>query len=263
MLIDVTSGDGPCHADNPRGRSQVKCVIVAAGQGLRLRGLATLKPLALFRGAPLISWVIDSALAGGVTEFVVVTGYEGDRLEAWLNAFAAERGIALTCVRNPNWTASNGLSVAAAAPLIEDRFILLMSDHLFDPSIVHDLIQAGSDPRGAVLAVDRRLDDPLVDLEDVTRVQAAPDGRIERIGKLIETYNAFDTGIFLASKGLIAAIEADVAEGGAGSISAGMQRLGAQGLASTFDIGDRFWLDIDDPAAFGRAERAAPQLVAG
>ncbi len=241
----------------------MKCVIVAAGQGLRLRGIAALKPLAPFRGMPLIAWVIESALAGGVTEFIVVTGYEAERLETYLNGFAAERGVTLTCVRNPNWTASNGLSVAAAAPLIDGPFILLMSDHLFDPSIIQDLIASGPAAHGAVLAVDRRLANPLVDLDDVTRVLTDAEGRITDIGKLIESYNAFDTGIFLASPGLIEAIQTDVAGGGAGSISAGMQTLARGGLASTFDIGDRFWLDIDDPAAFGRAERAAPQLVAG
>ncbi len=241
----------------------MKCVIVAAGQGLRLRGLAALKPLAMFRGTPLIAWVIESALTGGASEFVVVTGYEAERLEAYLHDFSADRGINLTCVRNPNWMASNGLSVAAAAPLVGGPFLLLMSDHLFDPSIVQDLIERGPDPAGAVLAVDRRLGNPLVDLEDVTRVLTGSDGRIARIGKLIEPYNAFDTGIFLASPGLIQAILDAQADGGSGSISEGMQRLSSQGLASTFDIGARFWLDIDDPTAFGKAEHAAPQLAAG
>jgi 1L-myo-inositol 1-phosphate cytidylyltransferase len=240
----------------------VKCVIVAAGMGLRLRDIAPLKPLAPLLGAPLISHVIDCALAGGATEFVVVTGYEGARLEKVLYSLAAARGLRLSCVRNPDWRASNGLSVAAAGPVVSGKFLLLMSDHLFDPEIVRDLLRAGAEAPGVVLAIDRRLDNPLVDLEDVTRVDADPDGRIRRIGKLIAGYNAFDTGIFLASPRLIEEIEACVAEGGVGSISAGMQRLADQGLAEAYDIGDRFWIDIDDAAAFGRAEREAGQLMA-
>lgn len=239
----------------------MKCVIVAAGMGLRLREIAPLKPLAPLLGAPLISHVIDCALAGGATEFVVVTGYEGAKLEKHLYSLAAARGLRLSCVRNPDWRGSNGLSVAAAGPVISGKFLLLMSDHLFDPEIVRELLQESADAPGVVLAIDRRLDNPLVDLEDVTRVDLASDGRIRRIGKLIAGYNGFDTGIFLASPLLIQAIEAAVAEGGVGSISEGMQRLAAQGLAHGFDIGDRFWIDIDDAAAFGRAEREAGQLV--
>ncbi len=231
-------------------------LIVAAGRGSRLSERAPLKPLAPVQGKPLIAHVIDSAMAAGVTQFVVVTGYQAPQLEEALAALAAQRGAPLTCVRNPDWTARNGVSVAAAAEVLSPQFVLLMADHLFDPAILRDLI-ASSAPEAVVLAVDRRLDNPLVDLDDVTRVDAAEDGRIRRIGKHIEPYDAFDTGIFLASRALVDAIRADVSAGGGGSISEGMQSLADRGSAATFDIGDRFWLDVDDPPALERAERAA------
>ena len=241
----------------------MKCVIIAAGQGLRLRDIAPLKPLAHLLGAPLISHVIDCALEGGASEFVVVTGYEGDKLEKHLYAMAAARGLRLNCIRNPNWKASNGLSVAAAGPVVHgEKFLLLMSDHIFDPQIARDLIRRHGDSPAVALAVDRRLENPLVDLEDVTRVDVAEDGRIRRIGKLIDGYNAFDTGVFLASPLLIQAIEAKAAAGGIGSISEGMQALAEQGLAVAHDIGEKFWIDIDDAQAFGRAQREAGHLVA-
>ena len=241
----------------------MKCVIVAAGQGLRLRAIAPLKPLASLMGAPLISRVIDCALEGGATEFVVVTGYEGDKLEKHLYALAAARGLRLNCIRNPKWKASNGLSVAAAGPVLhEEKFLLLMSDHLFDPEIVGELVRRHGDSPGVVLAVDRRLDNPLVDFEDVTRVEVADDGRIHRIGKLLDRYNAFDTGIFLATRMLIEAIEAKAAAGGVGSISEGMQALAERGLAFAHDIGEKFWIDIDDAEAFGRAQRETGKMMA-
>ncbi len=146
--------------------------------------------------------------------------------------------------------------------LHNEKFLLLMSDHLFDPEIVRALVRRHGDSPGVVLAVDRRLDSPLVDLEDVTRVEVAEDGRIQRIGKLIDRYNAFDTGIFLATPMLIEAIEAKAAAGGVGSISEGMQALAERGLAYAHDIGDKFWIDIDDAEAFGRAQREAGKMMA-
>ena len=242
-----------------RGRatadSAVKCLIVAAGQGTRLRQIAPLKPLASVAGTPLIERVIDTAVQGGASEFVVVTGYEGERLEDFLQTLAARRGLDITCVRNNKWTAGNGLSVVAAEPLLGERFFLLMSDHLFDPTILRDLADRASPEAQVTLAVDRRLSNPLVNLDDVTQVDVAADGSIRRIGKRIGRYNAFDTGLFLASKALCEAIRQDVVQGGSGGISGGMQILAAQGLASTFDIGDRFWLDVDDAIAFEHAER--------
>lgn len=232
----------------------MRAVIVAAGQGSRLREVASPKPLVQVRGTPLIAHVIDGALAAGVNEFIVVTGYEAAKLECFLDELAGARDVKLRCVRNPDFLSPNGLSVVAAAPFVEERFLLLMADHLFDPSIIRDLVTGSPREAELVLAVDRRLNNPLVDLDDVTRVEVAEDGRIRRIGKALATYNAFDTGIFLASPGLIGAVREDVAEGGGGSISEGVLRLAARGLAATYDIGDRFWIDIDDAAALTRAE---------
>ncbi len=233
----------------------MKGLIVAAGQGTRLRDIASSKPLAAVRGVPLIEHVIDAAHTGGVREFVVVTGYEARRLEVFLEHLAARRSLSITTVRNPGWRGSNGLSVTAAAAHLGERFVLLMADHLFDPTLLADLIAAPQRPGAAVLAVDRRLANPLVDLEDVTRVETDSAGDIVRIGKFIEPYNAFDTGVFLASQALIEAIGEDIAAGGAGGISGGMTRLAARGRAHTFDIGERFWLDVDDAVAHGHAER--------
>ena len=239
----------------------MKCVIIAAGQGSRLRPIARSKPLAPVLGVPLIERVMEAARAGGASAFVVVTGYEAEPLEAHLVGLSRRLGVPVTPVRNPDWLRANGLSVMAAAPVAGDRFLLLMADHLFDPAIVHDLLAAASRREGLTLAIDRHLDNPLVDLEDVTRVQTDETGAIRRIGKLIESYDAFDTGVFLADGRLPAAIAEDVAEGGNGGLSAGVQRLAARGLASTFDIGGRFWLDVDDAVAFGHAEREQARMA--
>ena len=234
---------------------RVKCLIVAAGQGTRLRDIAPSKPLADIKGVPLIERVIETARAAGLSEFVVVTGYEGAKVEAFLTGLASRRGLAITCVRNPKWEQANGLSVAAAEAHLGDQFVLLMADHLFDPTILSDLLARGGDPKGAVLAIDRRLKSPLIDPRDVTRVETDALGAIVSIGKGISGHNGLDTGVFLASKALIAAIRADLEAGGEGSISAGMRGLAKEGHAHAFEIGERFWLDIDDAVAHGEAER--------
>jgi choline kinase len=233
----------------------VQGLIVAAGQGLRLRTVAPSKPLAQINGKPLIERVIDNACAGGISDFVVVTGYEAARVEAFLADLAVRRGHRITTVFNPDWRGPNGVSVAAAATALEARFVLMMSDHLVDPSIFRDLTKVEVAPDEVVLAVDRRLGNPLVDLDDVTRVRTDRTGRILAIGKHLSPYDAFDTGVFLACHALIEGVCEDVTAGGAGGISEGMRRLATRGLARVFDVGDRFWLDVDDPVAFDQAER--------
>jgi len=128
-----------------------------------------------------------------------------------------------------------------------------MCDHLFDPTILRDLLHQPLGDDEVLLAVDRRLNNRLVEADDVTRVDVDDDGRIRRIGKGLAQYNAYDTGVFLASRSLFAAIRED-AEAGGGGISGGMQRLADRGRARVFDIGDRFWIDVDDALAFEQAE---------
>jgi choline kinase len=238
-----------------RESKPLKGLIVAAGQGTRLRQVAASKPLALVNGVALIEHVITTAHSAGISEFVVVTGYEGAKLERFLQRLSTRTGIPVVSVRNFAWKRANGVSVAAAEPHLDDRFVLMMADHLVEPSLIADLIATPVGADDVVLAIDRRLDNPLVDLADVTRVRTDASGRILEIGKLIEAYDAFDTGVFLASRALIGAIRDDIAAGGSGGISGGMSRLAAKGRAWTFDIGARFWLDVDDPTAHGQAEK--------
>ncbi len=89
-------------------------------------------------------------------------------------------------------------------------------------------------------------------------MQTGPDGLIRAIGKTIAAYDVVDCGAFLATAELGAAIAAAIAGGKAGSLSDGMQHLADQGRAATMDVGEAWWLDVDDPRAHALAEAEAP-----
>jgi choline kinase len=240
----------------------VKCVIIAAGQGTRLRALAASKPLATIAGAPLIEHIIRLSAAGGASAFVVVTGYEPLPLEAALVELGERTGLPIEIVRNEDWARPNGISVLAATPKLDGEFVLLMSDHLFDPAILRRLI-AGRRPDAALtLGVDYRITRPDLDLDDATKVQLDGEGRITAIAKDLPHYDAVDTGLFIAGPPLLEALRDSVRSGGAGSLSEGVAALAAEGLAYTFDIGDGWWVDVDDAPAHARAERELPAILA-
>src|SRR4051812_8760398 len=239
----------------------MQCLIIAAGQGTRLRSLAPSKPLAEVHGRPLIGHVVRAAKAGGATSFLVVTGYEAEPIEAMLPDLSREANAPIEAVRNPDWLRPNGLSVLAAAPRLDDEFLLLMSDHLFDPAIVAGLL-AGRRPDAALtLAADYDPANPLLDIDDATKLLADEEKRIRRIGKTLTDYNAIDTGIFHGTSALIDALRRSLDEGGAGSLSEGVQRLAADGSAYVHDIGSGWWLDVDDEAAFRKAEQNLPAAL--
>jgi choline kinase len=234
----------------------MNCLIIAAGQGTRLRAVSASKPLARVAGAPLLEHVVRAAAEAGASEFVVVTGYEAEPVEAFLGDLAARSGLPIEPLRNPDWARPNGLSVLAAAPRLDSDFVLLMSDHLFDPSILRGLIAAERGDAALTLAADFEVGNPLLDLDDATKIELGEGGRIRRIGKTLATYDAVDTGIFVAGPLLFDALRDSLAAGGTGSLSEGVQALADSGRAFAWDIGARWWLDVDDEAAFAKAQAA-------
>lgn len=236
-------------------------LIIAAGFGSRLRDVSDSKPLTPVAGIPLLELGARQARAAGARRVVVVTGHEAERIEAALPELAARAGIPVVAQRVEDWTRPNGWSVMAGAATIPGNYLLMMSDHIFSAPILTRLAQQGGPDRGVTLAIDRRCDDPLIDPDDATWVRLRGDGFITAIGKTIPEYDAVDCGAFLATPELADAIRAAIAEGKAGSLSEGMQKLADAGRAATMDIGDAWWLDVDDPRAYALAEEQAPRAL--
>ena len=236
----------------------MNCLILAAGVGSRLRDHSHSKPLTPLSGRPLIEHVIERAIAGGATAFTIVTGHRAEPLEAYLSRLAADIGVPIRCVRITDWERPNGHSALAGAAAIAGDFLLLMSDHLFDPIIVRRLITAGRGESALVLAVDRDVAGPLLDLDDATKVETE-NGRIVRIGKTLARFDAIDTGIFLAGLELPEAIGAAICAGADGSLSDGVQWLADRGTATILDVTGAGWIDVDDGRMLALAENYIAQ----
>lgn len=230
----------------------MKGLIVAAGQGTRLREKGALKPLIPIRGVPLIERVIANGKEAGIDEFLVVTGYHAEELQERLGAFSRRSGIHITRIYNRAWAKANGVSVLAAKQYLDEPFLLTMCDHLVDPEILRRMIATPPEPGTVTLGVDFNIDNPLNDPDDVTRVKCEGT-ELKHIGKVIRDYNCFDTGVFHCTSAMFDALEESQARGD-DSISGAMNVLAEWGRARVLDIGDRLWVDVDDPIAFGKAE---------
>ncbi len=194
-------------------------------------------------GQPLLHRILGNLRAAGVTRPLVITGYRGDEVAAVATAAGAET------LHNPHWDQPNGVSVLAAAPRLEASALLLMADHLASPGVYRTVAAAGRPDAGLVLGIDRRMGHPWADESDVTRV-ATRQGRITAIGKMLNSYDAHDCGVFLITPELTAALATLPAPG----LSDGVRLLAAKGRAAVVDISAHDWIDIDDPRALALAE---------
>jgi CDP-L-myo-inositol myo-inositolphosphotransferase len=238
----------------------MKCLIIAAGKGSRLQQRGDSKPLIPILGIPLIERVIRTTLEAGVDEFYVVIGYQGERTRLFLERLAERLAIRITPLVNEDWEKDNGLSVLKARDVLHQPFLLLMADHLFDPNLVRPLTRLTLGDGEIALGVDGNIRNPLVDMEDVTRVKMEDDGSMESkkirdIGKGLADYNGFDTGIFLCTPAIFEALEQSQEKDGDTTLSGAVRLLAADGRAKAIPI-DGFWIDVDDPTAFQKAEQA-------
>ncbi|HDY73933.1 MAG TPA: nucleotidyltransferase, partial [Euryarchaeota archaeon] len=231
----------------------MNCLIIAAGRGSRLSERGDSKPLIPLLGLPLIERVILTAKKVGLTEFIVVTGHNNEAVERQLTRFSVERNIRITSILNEEWEKDNGLSVLKAKKLLTENFILLMGDHLFDESLLVKLMGEKVADGEVVLAVDYSIEtNGFVVDGDVTKVLVEED-RILDIGKNIEKYNAYDTGIFLCSPAIFEALE-EGSGNGSTSLTEGMKVLAKKGKAKALDIKDGYWVDVDEEATYRLAE---------
>ncbi len=233
----------------------MKCLILAAGKGSRLRNKGDSKPLLPVLGVPIIERVIRNAVQGGAEDFYIVTGNQKEKVTSFLNVLSKRLNVSIKTVENNEWANSeNGTSIYKAKNYLTEPFLLLMSDHLFDPSIVKQVLASDLGEGEITLAVDGNITNPIIDFEDVTRVRY-DNGKIQNIGKELSSYNAFDTGIFYCTPAIFDALEKSSGKGDT-SLSGAVRILAKNGKANVLGINGSFWIDIDDEKSLKKAEDA-------
>lgn len=239
----------------PAGTATPLAVILAAGEGSRLRSVrrAVPKPLVHLRGLSIAERSIAQLLTAGVERFVVVLGCDAALVRHEFERVARRRRCHISFVEAENWGKGNGCSAVAAAPLVGDSpFLLTMVDHLLSPELIRNVLANPPAQDEVALAVDHDTEN-VFDLPDLTRVEVSG-GRIAAIGKDLATWNAGDTGLFYCSSRLFEGL-ARAHRQGKFSLTDGIRECAARGGVRAIDVTGEPWLDVDTPAAFQEAVR--------
>ena len=177
-----------------------KAIILAAGEGKRLRPLTNDRPkcAVVLGGLPLIERQISTLQACGVTDIHLITGY----LSNQLNGYGTSQSI------NHNYQSSNmveslfsGLKFIEAC---EEDLLISYGDIIYSTDNLQELLKESHD---VTVMVDKdwyqlwslRLDNPLDDAETML---LADDGKIIELGKKPDSYRDIHgqyTGLFKVS----------------------------------------------------------------
>jgi glucose-1-phosphate thymidylyltransferase len=112
----------------------MKAVILAAGEGTRLRPLTEDKPKALveINGGPILSHCFDQLAELGADEFVVVVGYLKQRIIDYYDDEYDGVPITYTHQREQNGLAH---ALLTAEEHVDDDFLLMLGDNVFQANL--------------------------------------------------------------------------------------------------------------------------------
>ena len=233
----------------------MKAILLAAGQGSRLLPLTLERPKCLVPvgGRAILDHQLDACAAAGVEQAVVIGGYRIAQIAAHLAARPAD-ALPVRLVFNPFWAVASSIgSVWAARDLLDDAFLLMNGDTLFDPDALRFAVaKAGS---GVSLLVDALHGPPDADDMLVTVEHA----RVVAVAKTLDPARAThrSLGVVVAHRGSGYAAALDAVIGAEDGIHAFhhaiVDRLAAAGGVAALALPPGLaWQEVDRPEDIAR-----------
>ncbi|WP_207590092.1 UTP--glucose-1-phosphate uridylyltransferase AglF [Halomontanus rarus] len=123
----------------------MKAVVLAAGEGTRLRPLTEDKPKGMVEvdGKPILTHCLDRLVDLGATEFVVVVGYLKEKIIEHYGDEYRDVGITYCHQREQNGLAHALLTVEEH---IDDDFMLILGDNVFEANL-EDVVRRQQEDR--------------------------------------------------------------------------------------------------------------------
>ena len=233
----------------------MKAIILSAGQGRRLLPLTERVPKCILpvRARPLIGWQIDTLARCGITDVTVLVGFAADAVETTLAELYGPGRI--RTLYNPYFSSSDNLvSCWVARVEMQQEFLLLNGDTLFEARVLEQLLAAPEHP--VTLAISRK------DRYDDDDMKVVRDGdRLVRVGKKLplDAVDAESIGM-MTFRGDGPRLFRDAIERAIRTAEAQKQwylslidALAQGGVVFTQSVPAQGWAEVDSPADLERA----------
>jgi len=210
-----------------------QAVILAAGEGQRLRPFTVTKPKVMLSiaGKPILQYVIESLAQNGIRNIVLVAGYRKEQVFDYLGS-GEQFGVDITYI-NQERQLGTAHALAQAKAATEKEFLVLPGDNLIDVDTIAQFVAIKPE---AMLV--RRVDNP-VRYGVVTIEQGVVKDIIEKPKEA--KGNIINTGIYAFTTEIFNFIEARL------DIPDVLNNMIAQGYPINAKEMDGTWLDVVYP----------------
>ncbi len=121
----------------------MKAIILAAGDGTRLRPLTETRPKPMLHaaGRPILHHLLGEARKAGITEAVLVVRHMKERIVDYVSK--ADFGMKVSIIEQGQENGS-GAALLCAQPLVDDTFMVLAGDIVTEASVIKAVMDAHS-----------------------------------------------------------------------------------------------------------------------
>lgn len=216
----------------------MKAVILAAGEGMRLRPLTVSEPKVMIPVAnrPILEYVVDALVKNDVRDIVMVVGYRKERIMSHFED-GKKFGAKIDYVVQDRQL-GNGHALLCARDRLSGEFMVLPGDNIVDGRAVGDLLRSGACPSALVVESDNPSKYGVVTLDRgaITSVHEKP---AEAISNIILT------GMYCLDDRIFGLIEQAIASGEYGLSNAVQLSLAERPVTPVFS--DGLWIDAVYP----------------
>ncbi len=210
-----------------------QAVILAAGEGQRLRPFTVTKPKVMLSiaGKPIVQYVIESLAQNGIRNIVLVVGYRREQVFDYMGS--GERfGVDITYITQEKQLGT-AHALAQAKTVTEDEFLVLPGDNLIEADVIAQFVAVKPE---AMLV--KRVDNPA--RYGVVTIENGMVKDIVEKPKEAKS-NVVNTGIYAFTTEVYSFIEAQL------DIPDALNNMLAQGYPISAQEADGTWLDVVYP----------------
>jgi bifunctional UDP-N-acetylglucosamine pyrophosphorylase/glucosamine-1-phosphate N-acetyltransferase len=173
----------------------MQCVILAAGEGTRMRPLTltTPKPLIRVCGKPIIEYIVE-ALPSEVNELIIVTGYKGEMIREYCGEMFLGKKVSYRAQENPKGGTADALM--QTRDIVKGRFLVMYADDIHGKEALAEvalnesgMLAARSDTPEKFGVLDVRADGTL---EAIVEKPEVPPSNFVNIGGFVLTDDIFE-----------------------------------------------------------------------
>ena len=247
----VSPAGGPRRREHGRGeeRGPVKAVILAGGEGTRLRPLTsnTPKPMMPLANKPMMEHIVNLLALHGFDEIVVTVAFLANQIRDYFGD-GSDFGVTMRYATEDSPLGTAG-SVRNAADELDDTFLVISGDVLTDIDLTA-FVKAHRDAGAAASIALKHVENPL----EFGIVITQPDGTIERFlekptwGEVFS--DTINTGIYVLEPEVFEYIDAGEVVDFSGDV---FPALLADGHTLHGHVAEGYWEDVGTLEAYIRS----------